>query len=186
MPATRAKIVLPWLLLALAICLAGSGCVTRRMMINSNVPGGVVYVDDQRIGNTPAAAPFTYYGTRKITIITDGYETLTTYHTFERPWYEYPVIEFFSESLWPWEIDDIHELNFDMVPQRVVPVSETVARGEILRSNAAAGVVPALPEQAPGYVGPPPILPAPAVPVETLPAPGFQPTPATLEPLPAP
>lgn len=176
---------LPILLLAVLLCAPSGGCVIRRMMIDTNVPGAVVYVDDQIIGTTPASAPFTYYGTRKITIIPDGYETLTVYHKFERPWYQYPVIEFFSESLWPWEIDDLHELNFDLTPQQVVPTAETVARAETLRENASQGIVAPLPDQLPGTIGPPPILPAPVTP--TLPGPPGVPTPAAshIELLPA-
>ena len=150
-------------------------------MVNTNVPGAVVYVDDRRIGSTPASTPFTYYGTRKITIIPDGYETLTVYHTIKRPWYQYPVVDFFAESLWPWEVDDTHELNFDLTPQQVVPAAETVARGETLRGNAAQGIVAPLPDPLPGAMGPPQILPGPAV----LPAPSG-PTPAMPELLPPP
>jgi len=157
---------LPVLLLAVLLCTPSGGCVIRRMTINTNVPGAAVYVDDQIIGTTPASAPFTYYGTRRITIIPDGYETLTVYHTFERPWYEYPVIEFFSESLWPWEIDDLHELYFELTPQQVVPAAETVARAETLRENALQGIVAPLPDQLPGAIGPPPILPAPGTPTQ--------------------
>lgn len=173
--ATRCR---PWLLAVALMCAVNTGCVIRRMTVNTNVPGAVAYVDDVNIGRTPASTPFTYYGTRKVMIVADGYETLTVYHKFKRPWYEYPILEFFSESLWPWEIDDLHELNFDLVPQQVVSASDTVARAETLRQNARQGIVAPLPEQLPGAMGPPQILPAPP--------PVGQPTPAMPELLPPP
>ena len=32
-----------------------------------------MFVDDQEIGTTPCSAAFVYYGTRKITVMKDGY-----------------------------------------------------------------------------------------------------------------
>ena len=53
------------------------GCVQRRMTIRSNPPGALVYVDDYQVGTTPVSTDFVYYGTRKIRLIKDGYDTLT-------------------------------------------------------------------------------------------------------------
>src|ERR1700690_4113146 len=75
----------PTLLLVLAaivLSLGTSGCVQRRMTIRSNPPGALVYVDDYEIGTTPVSASFTYYGTRKIRLVKDGYETLTVMQKF--------------------------------------------------------------------------------------------------------
>ncbi|HZN34398.1 MAG TPA: PEGA domain-containing protein, partial [Pirellulaceae bacterium] len=68
-----------WIRLALAagllaVC-ATSGCVRRRLTVRTFPPGAQVYVDDQEIGTTPCSASFVYYGTRKITVMKDGYRT---------------------------------------------------------------------------------------------------------------
>jgi hypothetical protein len=75
-------LVTSWLGLTVAAC----GCVQRRMTIRSDPPGALVYVDDYEIGNTPVSTDFVYYGTRKIRLVKDGYETLTVRQPFPVPW----------------------------------------------------------------------------------------------------
>ncbi len=87
-------------LLLLLCCLSATGCVRRRMTIRSNPPGAMVYVDDQQIGLTPVSTEFTYYGTRKIRLVKDQFETMTTYHTFAAPWYQLPPLDFVTENFW--------------------------------------------------------------------------------------
>ena len=58
------------------------------MTVRSNPPGALVYVDDYQIGTTPVSTDFVYYGTRKIRLIKDGYDTLTVQQPFPVPWYE--------------------------------------------------------------------------------------------------
>ena len=129
------------LLVAVAICLLQSGCVRRRMTIRSNPPGAVAFVDDQRIGVTPVSTAFTYYGTRKIQLFKDGFEPLTVKQRFSVPWYEYPPLDFFVENLWPQEIRDERVVNFEMIPQQIVPNDELLERAEMLRGNTQAGQV---------------------------------------------
>ena len=69
------------------------GCVRRRLMVRSNPPGAMVYVDNQPIGTTPCATNFTYYGTREIRLVKPGYETLTINQPIPAPWYQLPPIE---------------------------------------------------------------------------------------------
>ena len=57
--------------------LADSGCVERRMIIRTNPPGALAYVDDNEVGLTPVAISPIYYGSRKIRLVKDGCETLT-------------------------------------------------------------------------------------------------------------
>jgi PEGA domain len=155
------------LLIAIAAfsLLLSSGCVRRRMTIRSNPPGAVAFVDSQRIGVTPVSTPYTYYGTRSIQLFKDGYEPLTVKQPFSVPWYEYPPLDFFAENLWPYEIRDERVIDFEMVPQRIVPNEELLDRAEMLRGNTQAGHVTPLfappttqppMNQPPAYQLPPP------------------------------
>lgn len=117
---------------------AAGGCVQRQLTIRTNPPGAFVYIDDYPIGVTPCSTPYTYYGTRKLKIVKDGYETLTTYQKISTPWYQYPGLDFVSENLWPAEIRDDRQLSFQLEPQKVVPPGEIIARGENLRMGARA------------------------------------------------
>ena len=104
-----------------ALCAAQSGCLRRRLTVRSNPPGAQVYIDDQEIGVTPCSTAFTYYGTRKITLIKDGYRTETLYHKVSAPWYEYPPLDFFVETAVPHEVRDERLVDVQLVPQEVVP-----------------------------------------------------------------
>ena len=119
----------------------GAGCVQRRMTVRTNPPGALLYVDDYEIGTTPVSANFTYYGTRKIRLVKDGYETLTVMQWIPPPWYEFPPMDFVSENFVPGQIRDQRILDFQLKPQAIVPGGELIARAEQLRRgiHAATG-----------------------------------------------
>jgi hypothetical protein len=142
---------------------AGSGCVQRRMTIRSNPPGALVYVDDYQIGTTPVSTDFVYYGTRKIRLVKDGFETLTVRQPIPVPWYEVFPLYFVSENLWPWEIRDERVVDLAMTTTASIPPELVVARAE--QARLSAGSRPA-----------PPPLPVVQQPVVT------QPIPAPLPP----
>ena len=113
------------------------GCVRRRLTIRSNPPGAVVYVDEQRIGTTPVSTEFTYYGTRKVRLVKDGYETLSTLQTVRPPWYEIPPLDFVSENIVGRELRDERIWDFQLQPQQLVPTAELLTRANNLRVSAA-------------------------------------------------
>ena len=93
--------------LVLLLVLAAPGCVRRRLTVRSNPSGAMVYFDKQPIGTTPVSTPFVYYGEyREIEVAKGGFETEKIKHKLRPPWYQYPVLDFISENLWPWEIRD--------------------------------------------------------------------------------
>lgn len=156
-------------LVALSLWLAcETGCVRRRMTVRSNPPGAKVYVDDIEIGTTPVSTNFTYYASRKITLIKDGYRTETTQHRVLPTWYELPGADFFSENLYPYELRDERVVDFQLVPQENVPLNELLNRAEALRENAHTGAIsPLLPEQSlpqPEQLPPPIGLPGQGLP----------------------
>lgn len=119
--------------LALAMALSQTACVQRRLTIRSNPPGALVYIDDYEIGMTPASIPFTYYGTRKIRIAKDGYETVVAYERFWPPWYEIFPLDFISENLVPFEVRDERVVDFQLAPQQIVPPDQLLSRADELR-----------------------------------------------------
>jgi hypothetical protein len=151
------------------------GCVQRRMTIRSNPPGALVYVDDYQLGTTPVSHDFVYYGTRKIRLVKDGYETLTVRQPFPVPWYEIFPLDFVTENIIPWEIRDERVVDLQMQPAASTPAELVVARAEQVR--LAAGSLPAA-------AAPPQVV----VPVQPLPSapPATQPLPPPTESIPAP
>src|SRR5215475_1753834 len=95
--------------------------VRRRLNINSNPQGALVYVDNQQIGTTPCGVDFTYYGTREIRLIKPGYETLTVNQPIPTPWYQIPPLDFVSENLVATKIRDNRTVTYDLAPQVSVP-----------------------------------------------------------------
>jgi hypothetical protein len=126
------------------LCLGSGGCVERRMTIRSNPPGALVYVDDYEVGVTPISTSFIYYGSRKIRLVKDGYETLTVIQPIPPPWYEYFPADFVAENFVPGQIRDQRILDFQLKPQTVVPTEQLRMRAEQLRRgvHASAGIVP--------------------------------------------
>ena len=108
------------------------------MTIRSNPPGAMVYVDDYDypIGTTPISHNFTYYGTRKIRLVKDGYETLTVMEPIRAPWYQIPPLDFVTENLVPGDLHDQRTLSYQLAPQKVVPTEELLGRAEGLRGQA--------------------------------------------------
>jgi hypothetical protein len=130
-----------WLLALLAV--ASSGCVRRRMTVRTNPAGATVSVDNQVIGTTPAASSFVYYGTREFRIEKDGYRTETIKRRFNPPWYEFPGLDFISETLWPGEIRDERMIDVQLVPKTLEPSGDVVQRADSLRTQSRAGIVTA-------------------------------------------
>lgn len=118
------------------IALTQAGCVSRRLMVNSNPPGAVVLCDGKEVGYTPTGIDFTYYGTRELTLIKDGYETKTQLVPVRAPWYQWPLIEFFSDNFWPGHVTDRREVAFELEPKQIVPSQELLNRGQNLRNEA--------------------------------------------------
>lgn len=156
-------------LLAAAALVPSWGCVQRRMTIRSSPPGALVYVDDYQIGTTPVSTDFIYYGTRKIRLIKDGYETLTVRQPFPIPWYEIFPLDFVTENLWPWEIRDERVVDLAMSTTASMPPESVVARAE--QARLSAGSLPA-PPPVPVVQQPMVAQPIPALPPQPLPPPG--------------
>ena len=161
-----------------------AGCVQRRMTIRSNPPGALVYVDDYQVGTTPVSTDFVYYGTRKIRLIKDGYETLTVRQPFPVPWYQVFPLDFVTETVWPWEIRDERVVDLAMVPAGQVPAEAVVGRAELARRSAGSGPpLPVAPVTVPPPTtavsplpGPPPPAAPPLAPPQPLPPPAVGPT----------
>ncbi len=165
--------LLGWALLGLVLCACQSGCVERRLMVRTNPPGALLYVDDYPIGTTPCSTSFTYYGTRKIQLVKDGYETLTLMQSIPAPWYEYTPFDFVAENFVPGHIRDQRTLDFQLRPQVVVPTEQLLSRAEGLRRGIHTATRTA-PQLSPGGVRGPTVLGPTAAPPtgpEPIPAP---------------
>lgn len=126
---------LAWTVPLLLAC-TSSGCMHRRFTIRTDPPGAAVMVDGAELGFTPVSLDYTYYGTREITLIKDGYKTVTLNQKIKTPWYQYFPLEFFTDNLAFTHIRDNREMTYALVPEQYVPTGEVLDRANSLRSNA--------------------------------------------------
>lgn len=108
----------------------------RRMTIRSDPPGALVRLEGEDIGYTPVSIDYTYYGKREITLLKDGYETLTVLQPVPPPWYQVLPFEFVSDNVALTKINDRRDFTYRLQPQRMVPTQELIERANGLRSEA--------------------------------------------------
>jgi len=122
-----------------------TGCIRKRMTVRTSPPGAMAYIDKNPIGLTPVSTSFTYYGTRNIEIVRDGYRTEKFLRRISPPWYAIPPLDFFSETLWPFETRDERIIDVQMTPNPVVPTEALIASGEQLRLQSSQGMAVSAP-----------------------------------------
>jgi hypothetical protein len=135
----------PLALLTLAAAsLLTLGCVERKITINSDPSGALVYLNDVEIGRTPVTVPFQWYGdydvrlTYERNIGTDDKPVMQRYylHTHRQakaPPFEWLGIDLFAEILpIPFKDDKVWTFH---VPEVVEPTAEEL----IERAHALKG-----------------------------------------------
>lgn len=141
------------LLYAAAAALA-AGCVDRRYVVTTDPPGAVVLRNYQPIGAAPADDHFVYYGNYHFTLIKDGYTTMQVDQEVATPWYEYFPLDFISENLIPWRIEDVRRFNYRLEPLQTPPTDELLGRAQALRDRGQSVAAPAPAPAAPPPNGP--------------------------------
>jgi hypothetical protein len=129
----------------LALGVGLSGCVERRYVVTSDPPGAVVLRNNQPIGQTPADDHFLFYGTYHFTLIKDGYQTLKADQEVPAPWYEYFPLDFISENLIPWWIEDVRRFHYQLVPLQTPNPDDLLNRGQAARERGRAVGAPISP-----------------------------------------
>ena len=127
-------------ILLLLVTLTQVGCVHRRVTINSNPSGALVRIDGKDIGYTPASIDYTWYGTREIQLLKDGYETQTQLVEIGAPWYQKFPLDFVSDNFLGTHVRDHRRFDFNMQPKQPDVASDVIQRGRSLRSEAVHGL----------------------------------------------
>ena len=121
--------------LILATVTVGTGCLDRRFVVETNVPGAQVFINNRTIGPSPADTGWEYPGHYEFRVVAPGYEPLTQCRLIKARWYDYAPFDFMFGVLWPFHIEDVRRLRFELTPARQVNASEVEARAEELRSR---------------------------------------------------
>lgn len=128
-----------WNSLLMLVALTQIGCVHRRVTINSYPSGALVKVDGKDIGYTPASFDYTWYGTREVQLLRDGYETQTEMVDIPAPWYQKFPLDFVSDNFLGRHITDHRQFSFQLEPKRSDLSSNVMQRAGSLRSEALHG-----------------------------------------------
>lgn len=122
------------------LLLSQSGCVHRRVTINSNPQGALVRIDGKDVGYTPASLDYTWYGTREVQLLKDGYQTQTRLIRLRTPWYQRFPLDFLTDNFAGRYIRDHRRFDFRMQPKGIDNSSDVIERGRSLRSQAVHGL----------------------------------------------
>ena len=121
--------VLPALLL--------TGCVERKLTINTQPQGALVWLNDEEIGATPVTVAFNWYGDYKIRITKDGFQSLNTHRLLKAPAHDSIGLDFIAGVLWPGRIIDEYEWNFDLETYKKPELDELVNAALTMKKKAA-------------------------------------------------
>jgi hypothetical protein len=112
-----------------------SGCVERRLTINTNPSGAQVLLNDEDIGVSPVTTTFKWYGDYNITLRKPGCETLNTHQKLESPWYDYFPFDFFAQVIYPGRIIDSYQWSFDLKPSTEPSRDTLITQAEQLKQQ---------------------------------------------------
>ena len=132
---------LVWGAMALLLITSSTGCVQRKLIIQSQPEGAFVSIDRQPIGYTPVAVDFTYYGTRDIQLEKDGYKVTRVQQRIRPPWYDKFPISLFSNHFSPRELRDERLLDFALEPRVQPNENLLIDRANQLRGNIQRGTL---------------------------------------------
>jgi hypothetical protein len=174
------------LLVVLGAAVLAVGCVDRRFLVETNVPGAQIYRDGKPIGPSPTDGQWEYAGFYEFTAVAPGYEPLVKRVNFTPKWYEYPPLDFFAEILWPFRIEDRRLVQMKLQPLRPVDQAALVGAADALRARGQALPPTSVPREDRPPPSSIPVPPTDAGPILPVPAQNFPFVPPTSGPTPFP
>ncbi len=132
-----------YLLATAAAAALGAGCVERKYVITTDPPGAVVLENSRPLGTaTPADGSFVYDGTYRFTLLKEGFQTLHVDQEIPTPWYQVFPLDFVSENLVPWTIQDVRRFHYQLQPLQTPNSQDVGERARQLRERGRAVVPP--------------------------------------------
>ena len=125
-------------LIAAALLPLLAGCVDRRFVVTTNVPGAQVFVDNKPLGPSPVDSKWDFAGGYTFTALAPGYEPLEQRVKFKAKWYMYPPFDLIAESFYPGRIEDVRRVELTLQPSRQLTDQELIATAEQLRQEGKA------------------------------------------------
>ena len=127
------------LLITGIIVLASSlicGCVERKLMINTEPDGALVYLNDEEIGITPVTIEFSWYGDYRVRIEKQVFETLSTHRNLVGSLHDRFPFDFIADFLWPKRIVDSYEWDFKLTEYQPPKRDDLIKASKVMRAKA--------------------------------------------------
>ncbi|MHC4124261.1 MAG: PEGA domain-containing protein [Planctomycetota bacterium] len=124
-----------FIVISLAVISLVSGCVERKLTINTSPSGALVMLNDEEIGISPVTTTFQWYGDYNVIISKQGYETLKTHRKLKRPWYDKFPFDFFAQIVIPKRIADTYEWTFELPEKKIPDKKELIKSAEELKNQ---------------------------------------------------
>lgn len=102
--------------LAAALLFVLSGCTSRGITVTSLPEGAEVSINYRVVGNTPVRVAFTHYGTYRLELRKEKYQTLVREENIHPPAYGWDPGAFVADNLIPARLNDEVYLHFVMKP----------------------------------------------------------------------
>lgn len=120
----------------LAMVITISGCVERKLTINTNPPGGLITLNDEEVGVSPVTVAFSWYGDYRVQITKEGFTTLNTHRKLKAPLHDGFPMDFFAEILWPARIVDEYDWTFELTPYVAPDRDKLIQQAQETRKRA--------------------------------------------------
>jgi len=110
-----------------------TGCVERKLTINTEPPGALITLNDEQIGVSPVTVAFNWYGDYNVRASKEGHETLETHRELKAPLHDWPGLDFIAQVLYPGRIVDSYEWTFELAPRQDPTREELIDKADTLR-----------------------------------------------------
>ena len=130
--------------LILAALVGLSGCTSRAVTVTSLPPGADVTINRRHVGKTPVRVNYTHYGSYRVELRKDRYETLVRKEHLRPPWYGYDPFAFVADNVIPARVNDEAYLHYVLEPVPKMEMSERqalMARANLARDGKAVNPV---------------------------------------------
>ena len=127
---------------ALVACMFLTGCVERKLTINTEPQGALVILNDEEVGTSPVTVSFNWYGDYNVEIRKAGFETLRTHRKLDGPWYDRFPFDFFAQVLYPKRIVDSYEWTFKLKEKQQIGREELIRKAEELSKHGITVTIP--------------------------------------------
>jgi len=112
------------------------GCVERKLTINTEPEGALVFLNDEEIGITPVTIGFSWYGDYRVRIEKQGFETLNTHRNLVGPLHDRFPFDFMADFLWPQRIVDSYEWEFKLTEYQPPERDDLIKASKVMRAKA--------------------------------------------------